>query len=470
VANAGDSSVTVIDGATSGTTAVTVGANPRALGVNLITNKVYVVNSGTNKVTVIDGATNDTLTLPAGTNPWAVSVNPLTGRIYVANNGSDNVTVINGYTNTTTQVAAGDAPCAVAANPATNKIYVANNGSDNVTVIDGATNQTTTVTAGQNPWAVAVNPMTNKIYVANNGSDNVTVIDGAADTTFTVAAGAGPVSVTVNPVNNKVYVANSEDGTITVIDGAGNGTTTVTADSGSYAVAVNPVNNKVYVTNSAAGSVTVIDEVPIVDTKVRAEIDGLAGHVTELAQPTLTGTAVNHQDSVHNVMMGVLGRRGTAQQIFSWADITSGAGTDSVAWSFAWGTDSLTSGENFICVVPMEMDAATTNNEGLGSPFAGNMVVYPLYRTWGLGLQEPASSSSPFRPFGTTMLRGALVMPGASSRNPQAASLLDISGRKVMDLRPGANDVRALAPGIYFVRAVGLEQSAAGCHKVVVTH
>jgi hypothetical protein len=68
------------------------------------------------------------------------------------------------------------------------------------------------------------------------------------------------------------------------------------------------------------------------------------------------------------------------------------------------------------------------------------------------------------------MLRGALVMPAASSRNPQAASLLDISGRKVMDLRPGANDVRALAPGIYFVRAVSLDQSAAGCHKVVVTH
>jgi hypothetical protein len=34
----------------------------------------------------------------------------------------------------------------------------------------------------------------------------------------------------------------------------------------------------------------------------------------------------------------------------------------------------------------------------------------------------------------------------------QAASLLDISGRKVLDLKSGANDVRALAPGVYFVR------------------
>ena len=30
--------------------------------------------------------------------------------------------------------------------------------------------------------------------------------------------------------------------------------------------------------------------------------------------------------------------------------------------------------------------------------------------------------------------------------------LLDITGRKVLDLRPGANDVRALAPGVYFLR------------------
>jgi hypothetical protein len=32
------------------------------------------------------------------------------------------------------------------------------------------------------------------------------------------------------------------------------------------------------------------------------------------------------------------------------------------------------------------------------------------------------------------------------------AVLLDACGRKVLDLKPGANDVRALAPGVYFVR------------------
>ncbi|MEO0005361.1 MAG: hypothetical protein ABIK49_05100, partial [candidate division WOR-3 bacterium] len=29
--------------------------------------------------------------------------------------------------------------------------------------------------------------------------------------------------------------------------------------------------------------------------------------------------------------------------------------------------------------------------------------------------------------------------------------LLDITGRKVLDLKPGANDIRHLSPGVYFL-------------------
>jgi hypothetical protein len=39
--------------------------------------------------------------------------------------------------------------------------------------------------------------------------------------------------------------------------------------------------------------------------------------------------------------------------------------------------------------------------------------------------------------------------------------LLDISGRKVLALSPGANDVRGLAPGVYFVR----EEPQTASHK-----
>jgi hypothetical protein len=69
-----------------------------------------------------------------------------------------------------------------------------------------------------------------------------------------------------------------------------------------------------------------------------------------------------------------------------------------------------------------------------------------------------------------TIVRGVLVL--AADRRPgteDRATLLDIAGRLVMWLRPGTNDVRALSPGVYFVRerlAVGGERSSVT--KVVV--
>jgi hypothetical protein len=62
-------------------------------------------------------------------------------------------------------------------------------------------------------------------------------------------------------------------------------------------------------------------------------------------------------------------------------------------------------------------------------------------------------------------------IPGQSPTVPIFA-LLDISGRKVRDLRPGPNDVSRLAPGVYFVSvrsAVSGRRSADAVRKVIVT-
>jgi hypothetical protein len=70
-----------------------------------------------------------------------------------------------------------------------------------------------------------------------------------------------------------------------------------------------------------------------------------------------------------------------------------------------------------------------------------------------------------------TVVRGALVLPrdmteirsGISDRVPRP-SLLDISGRNVLDLHPGPNDVSVLAPGVYFVS----ERQAGSVRRVIV--
>jgi hypothetical protein len=80
---------------------------------------------------------------------------------------------------------------------------------------------------------------------------------------------------------------------------------------------------------------------------------------------------------------------------------------------------------------------------------------------------KPQATS--FKP-GPTIIRGVLFLPrdmtelpGNSDRVPRP-TLLDVAGRKVLDLNPGANDVRHLAPGVYFVR-----EEPQAVRKVVMT-
>jgi YVTN family beta-propeller protein len=385
----------------------------------------------------------------------AVAVNPVTNKIYVASFYRDNVTVIDGATNDTVLVPTGDYPIAVAVNPVTNRIYVANENSNNVTVIDGATNDTTSVPAAGQPVGVAVNPATNRIYVASRSSNTVTVIDGATNDTALVPLRYASTGVAVNPVTNKIYVTNQED-QVAIIDGATNDTTSVPAGDSPWAVAVNPVTNRIYVPNYSSNNVTVIDEVPESDTRVWSVVDALPGDTTVSARPSLTGRGVNRWPLAATRIEGVLTGLNSAQRSWNWAQVTGGAGTDSVSWEYNWGTDSLILGENFVLCLALESDASIMNNLGLGTPFAGNLEVYPVYRMESPGGAEERTSAERRMANGPTIVRGVLFLPrdmtelpGNSDRVPRPV-LLDISGRKVMDLAPGANDVRALAPGVYF--------------------
>ncbi len=54
---------------------------------------------------------------------------------------------------------------------------------------------------------------------------------------------------------------------------------------------------------------------------------------------------------------------------------------------------------------------------------------------------------------GRTIVRGTLTLPASGILRDRSAVLLDASGRRVLSLQSGANDVSRLAPGVYFVRA-----------------
>jgi hypothetical protein len=64
--------------------------------------------------------------------------------------------------------------------------------------------------------------------------------------------------------------------------------------------------------------------------------------------------------------------------------------------------------------------------------------------------EAPLPTAHGSRPL-PAVIRGMLLLP--DSPLPAPYSLYSIVGRKVLDLRPGRNDVRGLAPGVYYIRS-----------------
>ncbi|UCG43034.1 MAG: T9SS type A sorting domain-containing protein, partial [candidate division WOR-3 bacterium] len=96
----------------------------------------------------------------------------------------------------------------------------------------------------------------------------------------------------------------------------------------------------------------------------------------------------------------------------------------------------------------------------------GDTRVWVIRDTTTVGIGEEGQKARPETRM-QTLVRGALRLVSSRARTRQTAELVDITGRKVMDLKPGENDVRRLSPGVYFLRsAVGGKRSAV--RKVIV--
>ncbi len=116
--------------------------------------------------------------------------------------------------------------------------------------------------------------------------------------------------------------------------------------------------------------------------------------------------------------------------------------------------------------IPLRLEVTFTD--------AGNTIMMPVAFTVVLGddvVGLAEESAGPLGPAGprATVIGRVLFLNGDCPRTGTVPKtvLLDISGREVLDLHPGPNDVRRLAPGVYFVRTQ--TDAWSGASRIVIT-
>lgn len=348
--------------------------------------------------------------------------NSPTDRLYCANNdwSDPNVYVVRCADESVVPVSAGVRVTDFCYNPDANKVYCSS-GDDLdriIAVLDaGADSLLGRIAVNRPVWVLAFSPVRNRLYAALSGCDTLLVIDGGADTVVGRVRVAGePTSLEYVPGRDWVCAASWYSDSVTVIDCALDSVLAVIpVGSVPEDLMYNPVSDKLYTADTYADTVTVID---CASLRVAASVP-VAYYPTEL----LLDSVANKVYCLHEYEDIVTAIDGRTNNIVTTVPVRPYCG--GMAWSYA--TRRL-----FVSHPVYSLLSVVTDTAHVG--IAG----------------EPVSAARTM----PTVVRGVLncQLPVSGCRWPMV--LLDAAGRKVMELQPGANDVRHLAPGVYFVRSV----------------
>ena len=256
----------------------------------------------------------------------------------------------------------------------------------------------------------------NKVFCTVPTKTLVQVIDGASDSVVASIPAQQPRGICYSPQVKRIYWGNGSGDTVTVVDAAADTVVArVKMGAWSFDCCYNPQSSKAYFGAYASNDVTVID---CATTQPLATLQ-VHGIPWALCYDPHTNAVYSANRDTMNVTV-----------IDGFADtIIKNLPPYGVPTSLVFN--------------PIQ------NRVYVGSE-AGNRVT--VIRDTGMGGVEETPSAEVRTTNMAVLVRGVLWLTPATSRKPQASSrLMDITGRKVLDLRPDANDVSYLAPGVYFV-------------------
>ncbi|MBN2465326.1 hypothetical protein JXD38_06855 [candidate division WOR-3 bacterium] len=394
---------------------------PVAMCYSLPTDKVYCANRLDSSITVISGQTNDIIgTIPLGFAPgyFGLFAHPTAAKVYCGG-GPYPIAVVDALADTVIRLLADTASlyrCCY--NPTTNKLYCASRG---FTVFDTGPDTVVGRIELENSYSkrMLCNPVTNRVYSVELFRDEVVVIDGVADTVCGgVSVGAYPNDGCWDAQLNRLFVSCEYP----------------EHESSLYYIActTNSVIQRVSVRHGPTGlAYNQAAQLLYVEDYYRGRVDAYRGttgtHVTGRYIRPHSGTLFYNKVSDKLYCYVNDGNRiealdGTTLQPVATVE------TDSFPFPHAWNpsmnrTYSAFGSRNRIAVI----------------------------RDSQSGLQED-SSEEELPSSGATIARGVLKLPQDVGAGHLKPTLLDISGRRVTVLSPGANDVTHLTPGVYFVR------------------
>ena len=495
---------------------VPLARNPTAFLFDSTDNLVWCCFSS-DTIYAIDGP-GDSLCakVAVGNAPDAMCYNPLRNRLYLR---GDHLTVVDPVARSVDKrILLGFHPTAVCWATSSNKLYCAGLSEAAVAVVDETNAVQGIIPVGRDPGALAYDRPLGLICCANSRDSTVSIIACDGDSvTATVKVGIAPRRLCTDTLLHKAWC--SSESTVAVIDLQAESLVS-TVQVSAYeitALLADPARARVYfataytahvVVFDAAGD-TIIARVPVGGYAQDLSLDPGADVVYCL---TSDNEAVAVIDATALRVVKIVPVGGYPQVLFynelrnklycaNWSDNTltviDGSTqeplttVDLPTWPWAMAYDSnadglycLDNANGYVAIVDCRRDSVIktirVGSQPVVAAYASafrRMYVANQYgsslsviKDAAPALEGPSDLPAAAKP-APTIIRGVLFLPKSASPSLSTSFLMDIAGRKVLDLLPGANDVRALAPGVYFVRsapsAIGRKPSAVT--KVVLT-